>query len=193
MHAYRFLVKVWCFFLCREQNGYRPNPNPVGQGIRPPVAGCNNSVGGMNMSPNQGLQMLGSRTYGLADPSTAGQMSGARYAASSNIASVNSGPAVQSPSSYQNNSYGLSMSSPPHGSPGLGSSQQNIMISPRNRGSPKMASHQFSPVAGICVGVSFSFFLSFLFLGNSFHTTVILVKLIHFVIETLKELSAVLS
>lgn len=110
------------------------------------------------MSPNQGLQMLGSRTYSLADPSTAGQMSGARYAASSSIASVNSGPAVQSPSSYQNNSYGLSMSSPPHGSPGLGSSQQNIMISPRNRGSPKMASHQFSPVAGIHVGVSFSSF-----------------------------------
>ncbi|KAB0400116.1 hypothetical protein E2I00_010784, partial [Balaenoptera physalus] len=78
-------------FLQREQNGYRPNPNPVGQGIRPPAAGCNSS----------------------------------------------------------NSNYGLNMSSPPHGSPGLGSSQQNIMISPRNRGSPKMASHQFSPVAGV--------------------------------------------
>ncbi|XP_036900134.1 nuclear receptor coactivator 3 isoform X5 [Sturnira hondurensis] len=136
-------------FLQREQNGYRPNPNPVGQGIRPPAAGCNSSVGGMSMSPNQGIQMLSSRTYGLADPSTTGQMSGARYGASSNVASVNPGSAMQSPPSYQNNSYGLNMSSPPHGSPGLGSNQQSIMISPRNRGSPKMTSHQFSPVAGV--------------------------------------------
>ncbi|MXQ86642.1 hypothetical protein E5288_WYG013012 [Bos mutus] len=136
-------------FLQREQNGYRPNPNPVGQGIRPPAAGCNNSVGGMSMSPNPGLQMLSSRTYGLTDPGTAGQMSGARYGASGSIASMNPGPGMQSPSSYQNSTYGLNMSSPPHGSPGLGSSQQNIMISPRNRGSPKMASHQFSPVAGV--------------------------------------------
>uniref|UniRef100_G3SM44 Nuclear receptor coactivator n=1 Tax=Loxodonta africana TaxID=9785 RepID=G3SM44_LOXAF len=136
-------------FLQREQNGYRPNPNPLGQGIRPPVAGCNNSVGGMSMSPNQGLQMLSSRTYGLADPTATGQMSGARYGGSSNIASLNPGPGMQSPSSYQNNNYGLNMNSPPHGSPGLGSNQQNIMISPRNRGSPKMASHQFSPVPGV--------------------------------------------
>uniref|UniRef100_A0A452VJZ7 Nuclear receptor coactivator n=1 Tax=Ursus maritimus TaxID=29073 RepID=A0A452VJZ7_URSMA len=136
-------------FLQREQNGYRPNTNPVGPGIRPPAAGCNSSVGGMNMSPNPGLQMLSNRTYGLADPSTTGQMSGARYGASNPIASMNPGPGMQSPSSYQSSNYGLNISSPPHGSPGLGSNQQNIMISPRNRGSPKMASHQFSPVAGV--------------------------------------------
>ncbi|XP_058541860.1 nuclear receptor coactivator 3 isoform X2 [Neofelis nebulosa] len=136
-------------FLQREQNGYRPNTNPVGQGIRPPAAGCNSSVGGMSMSPNQGLQMLSGRPYGSADPSSTGQMSGPRYGASSTIASMNAGPGMQSPSSYQNSTYGLNMSSPPHGSPGLGSNQQNIMISPRNRGSPKMASHQFSPVAGV--------------------------------------------
>ncbi|KFO32421.1 Nuclear receptor coactivator 3 [Fukomys damarensis] len=135
-------------FLQREQNGYRSNPGPVGQGVRPPAAGCNSSVGSMSMSPNQGLQMLSSRAYGLADPSTTGQLSGARYGASNNIASLTAGPSMQSPSSYQNNNYGLTMSSPPHGSPGLGSNQQNIMISPRNRGSPKMVSHQFSPVAG---------------------------------------------
>lgn len=143
------------FSLCREQNGYRASPNPVGQAIRPPATGCSSSVGGMSVSPNQGLQLLSSRTYGLADPSTTGQMSGARYGASSNVASVNPGPAMQSPSSYQSSNYGLSMSSPPHGSPGLGSSQQNLMISPRNRGSPKMASHQFSPVAGIRIGIAF--------------------------------------
>lgn len=132
------------------------------------------------MSPNQGLQMPSSRAYGLADPSTTGQMSGARYGGSSNIASLTAGPGMQSPSSYQNNNYGLSMSSPPHGSPGLAPNQQNIMISPRNRGSPKIASHQFSPVAGIYVDISFVFFF---FLSNSsFHTTVILVKLISFII-----------
>ncbi|XP_006158618.1 nuclear receptor coactivator 3 isoform X3 [Tupaia chinensis] len=136
-------------FLQREQNGYRPNPNPVGPGVRPPAAGCSGSVGGMSVSPNPGLPMLSGRTYGLADSSPAGQMSGARYGGSSNIASMTPGPGIQSPSSYQNSSYGLNMSSPPHGSPGLGSNQQSIMISPRNRGSPKMASHQFSPVTGV--------------------------------------------
>lgn len=150
MHAYNISVTIlFSSFICREQNGYRPNTNPVGQGIRPPATGCNSSVGGMSMSPSQGLQMLSGRTYGLADTSTTG-LSGARYGASSNMASVNPGPGMQSPSSYQNNNYSLNMNSPPHGSPGLGSNQQNIMISPRNRGSPKMASHQFSPVAGIC-------------------------------------------
>lgn len=118
-------------FLQREQNGCRPNPNPVGQGIRPPAAGC-----GMSLSPSQSVQMLGSRTYGVADPSNTGQMAGARYGASSSVASLTPGQSLQSPSSYQSNSYGLNMSSPPHGSPGLGPNQQNIMISPRNRGSP---------------------------------------------------------
>lgn len=102
----------------------------------------------MNMSPNQSVPMLGSRTYGVADPSSTGQMGGARYGASSSLASLTPAQSLPSPSSYQNNGYGLSMSSPPHGSPGIGPNQQNIMISPRNRGSPKMASHQFSPAAG---------------------------------------------
>lgn len=151
-------------FVCREQNGYRPNPNPVGQGIRPPAAGC-----GMNMSPNQSVQMLGSRTYGVADPSSTGQVGGARYGASSSLASLTPAQSLPSPSSYQNNSYGLSMSSPPHGSPGLGPNQQNIMISPRNRGSPKMASHQFSPAAGIhsCFFFCFCFLSSPVFCNRS--------------------------
>ncbi|ELW48256.1 Nuclear receptor coactivator 3 [Tupaia chinensis] len=59
-------------FLQREQNGYRPNPNPVGPGVRPPAAGCSGSVGGMSVSPNPGLPMLSGRTYGLADSSPAG-------------------------------------------------------------------------------------------------------------------------
>lgn len=138
-------------FLYREQNGYRPNPNSVGQGIRPPAAGCT-----MSVSPNQSIQAMGSRTYGVADPNNVGQMGGARYGPSSSITSLTPGQSLQSPSSYQNSSYGLNMSSPPHGSPGLGPNQQNIMISPRNRGSPKVASQQFSPVAGICSSICFA-------------------------------------
>nr|XP_009490503.1 PREDICTED: nuclear receptor coactivator 3 [Pelecanus crispus] len=135
-------------FLQREQNGYRPNPNSVGQNIRTPVAGNTNSVGGlMNMSPGQGMPMQ-NRNYGMGDPNAVGQLSSTRYGGPGNMGPVNSGPAMQS-SAYQNNSYGLNISSPPHGSPGLTSNQQNLMISPRNRGSPKMSSHQFSPVTGM--------------------------------------------
>ncbi|XP_010187424.1 PREDICTED: nuclear receptor coactivator 3 [Mesitornis unicolor] len=135
-------------FLQREQNGYRPNPNSVGQNIRTPVAGNTSSVGGlMNMSPGQGMPMQ-NRNYGMGDPNAVGQLSGTRYGGPGNMGPVNSGAGMQS-SAYQNNSYGLNISSPPHGSPGLTSNHQNLMISPRNRGSPKMSSHQFSPVTGV--------------------------------------------
>lgn len=100
----------------------------------------------MTASPGHGLAAQ-SRSYGLADPGAVGQLSSTRYGGPGNVGPANSGPGMQ-PSAYQNNSYGLSMSSPPHGSPGLTSNQQNLMISPRNRGSPKMSSHQFSPVTG---------------------------------------------
>uniref|UniRef100_A0A8B9ZFB0 Nuclear receptor coactivator 3 n=1 Tax=Anas platyrhynchos TaxID=8839 RepID=A0A8B9ZFB0_ANAPL len=135
-------------FLQREQNGYRTNPNAVGQNMRTPVAGNTNSVGGlMNMSPSQSMP-LQNRNYGMGDPNTVSQLSNSRYGGPGSMGPVNSGPGMQS-SAYQNNSYGLNISSPPHGSPGLTSNQQNIMISPRNRGSPKMSSHQFSPVTGM--------------------------------------------
>uniref|UniRef100_A0A8C9L1U4 Nuclear receptor coactivator n=1 Tax=Pavo cristatus TaxID=9049 RepID=A0A8C9L1U4_PAVCR len=134
-------------FLQREQNGYRPNPNAVGQNIRTTVAGNTNSVGLMNVSPGQGMPMQ-NRSYGMGDPSTVGQLSSSRYGGPGNMGPVNSGPGMQS-SAYQSNSYGLNISSPPHGSPGLTSNQQNLMISTRNRGSPKMNSHQFSPVTGM--------------------------------------------
>uniref|UniRef100_A0A8B9GF81 Nuclear receptor coactivator 3 n=1 Tax=Amazona collaria TaxID=241587 RepID=A0A8B9GF81_9PSIT len=135
-------------FLQREQNGYRPNPNSAGQNVRTPVAGNTNSVGGlMNMSPGQGMPVQ-NRSYGMGDPSAVGQLNSTRYGGPGNMTPGNSGPGLQS-SAYQNNSYGLNISSPPHGSPGLTSNQQNLMISPRNRGSPKMTSHQFSPVTGM--------------------------------------------
>ncbi|NXU82484.1 NCOA3 protein, partial [Xiphorhynchus elegans] len=135
-------------FLQREQNGYRPNPNSVGQNIRTPVAGNTNSVGGlMNMSPGQGMPVQ-NRNYVMGDPNAAGQLNSTRYGGPGSMGPVTSGPGMQS-SAYQSNSYGLNISSPPHGSPGLTSNQQNLMISPRNRGSPKMSSHQYSPVTGM--------------------------------------------
>ncbi|KAM3839157.1 nuclear receptor coactivator 3 isoform 1-T5 [Vipera latastei] len=134
-------------FLQREQNGYRPNPNTVGQNIRASTAMSTNSCGGvMNMIPGQNVP-LQNRNYGMGDPNMMGQMSGARYGGPGNMGSINSGQGMQS-FPYQNN-YGLNISSPPHGSPGLNASQPNIMISPRNRGSPKVNSHQFSPVPGV--------------------------------------------
>lgn len=120
----------------------------MGQSIRAPTAGSTNSVGAiMNMPPGQSMPIQ-NRNYGMGDPSAVGQMSSTRYGGPGNMGPMNSGPGMQS-SPFQNNNYGLNMSSPPHGSPGLTSSQQNLMISPRNRGSPKMGSHQFSPVAGM--------------------------------------------
>ncbi|XP_077643095.1 nuclear receptor coactivator 3 isoform X4 [Lonchura striata] len=135
-------------FLQREQNGYRPNPSSVGQNIRTPVTGNTNSVNGlMNMSPGQAMPMQ-NRNYGMGDPNAVAQLTSARYGSPGNMGPVNSGPGMQS-SAYQSNSFGLNISSPPHGSPGLTSSQQNLMVSPRNRGSPKMSSHQYSPVTGM--------------------------------------------
>ncbi|EPY78771.1 hypothetical protein CB1_001010029 [Camelus ferus] len=102
-------------FLQREQNGYRPNPNPVGQGIRPPAAGCSSAVGGMNMSPSQGLQMLSGRTYGLADPSPAGQMAGASSPLDSSC--KDSAVSVTSPSGVSSSTPGgVSSTSNMHGS-----------------------------------------------------------------------------
>ncbi|XP_005992082.1 nuclear receptor coactivator 3 isoform X1 [Latimeria chalumnae] len=133
-------------FLQREQNGYRPSQNPMVYGMRVPTAGGTNSVAAMNMPPGQGI-----RNYCINDPSAMGQMAGMRYGGpgvSGGMGPMNHGSGMQA-SPYQSNNYGLSMSSPPHGSPGLNSAQQNLMVSPRSRGSPKMNASQFSPAAGI--------------------------------------------
>ncbi|XP_072852978.2 nuclear receptor coactivator 3 isoform X1 [Pogona vitticeps] len=133
-------------FLQRDQNGYRLNPGTAGQNIRATSNGTANSGGNViNMLPGQNIA-LQNRNYGMGDPNLMSHMSGARYGGPGNMGSVNSGQGLQS--SYQS-TYGLNISSPPHGSPGLNSSQQNLMISPRNRGSPKVNLHQFSPAAGV--------------------------------------------
>ncbi|KAI5095463.1 nuclear receptor coactivator 3 isoform X2 [Silurus meridionalis] len=52
----------------------------------------------------------------------------------------------QQPLFQASGGYGLGgMNSPSQGSPGLNGPQQGLLMSPRNRGSPKMVSNQFSP------------------------------------------------
>ncbi|KAM8945799.1 nuclear receptor coactivator 3 [Pelodytes ibericus] len=137
-------------FLQREQNGYRPNPNPMSQGVRPPVPPNSNPVNTMNTSQPQTMPPQ-NRNFGMVDPNNMGQMSGMRYNSAGNMGPVNQAPGMQQPQ-YQNNNnnnYGMNMSSPPHGSPGMSANQANLMVSPRNRGSPKMGPNQFSPVPGM--------------------------------------------
>ncbi|KAM4692593.1 nuclear receptor coactivator 3 [Rhinophrynus dorsalis] len=137
-------------FLQRDQNGYRPTPNPMMQGIRPPVPGNPNPGNTMNSLPPQSMQPQ-NRNYGMGDPNNMAQMPGMRYNSPGNMGPVNQAAGVQQ-SPYQNNNnnnYGMNMSSPPHGSPGMNANQPNLMVSPRNRASPKMGSNQFSPVPGM--------------------------------------------
>ncbi|KAM4622577.1 nuclear receptor coactivator 3 isoform 2-T2 [Discoglossus pictus] len=136
-------------FLQREQNGYRPNPNPMAQGVRPPGAPNPNPGNSMNASPAQTMP-LQNRTYGGMGDTNMAQMTGMRYNSPGNMGPVSQGQGnQQSPYQNNNNNYGINMSSPPHGSPGMNANQPNLMVSPRNRGSPKMGSNQYSPVPGM--------------------------------------------
>ncbi|XP_075703039.1 nuclear receptor coactivator 3 isoform X3 [Rhinoderma darwinii] len=134
-------------FLQREQNGYRPNPNPMAQGVRPPLQ--SNPGNAMNVTCVQAAPPQ-NRNYGMAEANNMTQMSGMRYGSSGNMGPLSQAPGMQQPP-YQSNStnYGVNMSSPPQGSPGMSSNQPNLMMSPRNRVSPKMGSSQFSPIPGM--------------------------------------------
>ncbi|CAN2390973.1 dedifferentiation [Pristimantis euphronides] len=135
-------------FLQREQNGYRPNPSPMTQGGRPPLQPNPAPGSSMNVTSAQAVP-LQNRSYGVAEANNMAPMSGMRYGATGNMGPVSQAPGMAQPP-YQNNSnYGVNMSSPPHGSPGMSSNQPNLMMSPRNRGSPKMGSSQFSPIPGM--------------------------------------------
>lgn len=135
-------------FLQREQNGYRPNPNPMAQGVRPPVQ--SNPIPGNTMNvPSAQAMPPQNRNYSMGEANNMTQMSGMRYGSTGNMGPVSQTPGMQQPPYQNNNNYGLNMSSPPHGSPGMSSNQPNLMMSPRNRGSPKMGSSQFSPIPGM--------------------------------------------
>ncbi|XP_075032537.1 nuclear receptor coactivator 3 isoform X2 [Mixophyes fleayi] len=136
-------------FLQREQNGYRPNPNTMAQGVRPPLPSNPNSGNAMNVSSAQSMPPQ-NRNYGMGEGNNTTAMSGMRYGCTGNMGPASQAPGMQqSPYQNNNNNYGLNISSPPHGSPGMSSNQPNLMVSPRNRGSPKMGSSQFSPIPGM--------------------------------------------
>ncbi|KAM3923501.1 nuclear receptor coactivator 3 isoform 2-T2 [Leptodactylus fuscus] len=134
-------------FLQREQNGYRPNPNSMAQAVRPPLQSNSAPGNSMNVTSNQPIPSQ-NRSYGIGDTNNITPMSGMRYGSTGNMGPVSQGPGMQ-PTSFQNSNYGLNMSSPPHGSPGMSNNQPNLIMSPRNRGSPKMGSSQFSPIPGM--------------------------------------------
>lgn len=72
----------------------------------------------------------------------------------------------QHPQHFHSGGYGMGMTSPSHGSPGMNPSQQSIMGSPRIRGSPKMGASPFSPG-----GMSFTYtckYICLLYLSCSY-------------------------
>ncbi|XP_071966644.1 nuclear receptor coactivator 3 isoform X2 [Engystomops pustulosus] len=133
-------------FLQREQNGYRPNPSPMAQGVRTPLQSNPVQGNAINVISNPALPPQ-NRNYGILEANNS-TPSGMRYGATGNIGPASQSPGMQQPP-YQNSNYGINVSSPPHGSPGMSSTQPNLMMSPRNRGSPKMSSSQFSPIPGM--------------------------------------------
>ncbi|KAI5614461.1 nuclear receptor coactivator 3 isoform X2, partial [Silurus asotus] len=133
--------------LQREQNGYRPNQGGV---MRSQGMGGANHNSQMNMTPGGQMGMANARGYGMND---SGHM-GPRMNPMNQINQLNpmsqmnqmGHPGMNQHSQhFHSGGYGLGMTSPSHGSPGMNPSQQNIMGSPRIRGSPKMGASPFSP------------------------------------------------
>lgn len=138
--------------------------NPNGQMNMGPGGGM--GMGGMGMNRSYGMKDtghmgsggsmygggMGNRMMQMNQMSQMGQMN--HMGQMNPMTQMNSmnhpGPGMQhqhQQSFFQaSGGYGLGgMSSPSHGSPGLNGPQQGLLMSPRNRGSPKMVSSQFSP------------------------------------------------
>ncbi|XP_023693852.1 nuclear receptor coactivator 3 isoform X2 [Paramormyrops kingsleyae] len=137
--------------LQREQNGYRGGQG----GMRPQGMGSVNSSTQMNMPPGGAMGM--SRGYGMNEQAQMGQMGGQMgghmYGGANRMMNQikmnqmnHPGPGMQQQQPpYQGGGYGLGMNGSSQGSPSMNISQQNLMMSPRPRGSPKMGASQFSP------------------------------------------------
>uniref|UniRef100_A0A8C7FW73 Nuclear receptor coactivator n=1 Tax=Oncorhynchus kisutch TaxID=8019 RepID=A0A8C7FW73_ONCKI len=137
--------------LQREQNGYRSaqTGGMMPGAMRQQGMGGPNPNAQMNMPPGAGMGMGGmSRGYGpMNEQSHMGQMGGG------SMYGGNGGnhPGMQHPQHPQQHpfqssgGYGLGGMSSPLGSPRMSGPQQGFLMSPRNRGSPKMGASQFSP------------------------------------------------
>ncbi|KPP62938.1 nuclear receptor coactivator 3-like, partial [Scleropages formosus] len=140
--------------LQREQNGYRTSQGNMMPGsMRPQNMGNSNPNAQMNMSAGGGMGM--NRGYGMSEQGHLGPMGGSMYGSGNRmmnqVGQINqmnqmnhAGPGMQQPP-FQGGGYGLGMNSPSQGSPSMTIPQQNLMMSPRTRGSPKMGASQFSP------------------------------------------------
>ncbi|XP_048405748.1 nuclear receptor coactivator 3-like isoform X2 [Stegostoma tigrinum] len=140
--------------LQREQNGCRLNQTNMGQEMMKTLATAStNPSSNISMSSGatgQGMSVQNNMNYGansLNDPSSMGQM-GRFGAAGGTAGAMNHGSGMQTPN-VQGNSCALTMNSPPHSSPGVNTSQQNLMLSPRHRVSPRMGPNQFSSAGGM--------------------------------------------
>uniref|UniRef100_A0A8C8GLF7 Nuclear receptor coactivator 3 n=1 Tax=Oncorhynchus tshawytscha TaxID=74940 RepID=A0A8C8GLF7_ONCTS len=135
--------------LQREQNGYRSaqTGGMMPGAMRQQGMGGPNPNAQMNMPPGAGMGMGGmSRGYGpMNEQSHMGQMGGG------SMYGGNGGGGMQHPQHPQQHpfqssgGYGLGGMSSPLGSPRMSGPQQGFLMSPRNRGSPKMGASQFSP------------------------------------------------
>ncbi|XP_060692456.1 nuclear receptor coactivator 3-like isoform X3 [Hemiscyllium ocellatum] len=140
--------------LQREQNGCRLNQTNMGQEMMKTLATAStNPSSNMSISSGatgQGMPVQNNMNYGansLNDPSSMGQM-GRFGAAGGTAGAMNHGSGMQTPN-LQGNSYALTMNSPPHSSPGVNTSQQNLMLSPRHQVSPRMGPNQYSSAGGM--------------------------------------------
>uniref|UniRef100_A0A8C2DM43 Nuclear receptor coactivator 3 n=1 Tax=Cyprinus carpio TaxID=7962 RepID=A0A8C2DM43_CYPCA len=125
--------------LQREQNGYRPNQG----GVMRSVMG--------NANPNAQMGMGNTRGYGMND--TMNQMNQMNPMNSMNQMG-HPGMNQHQQGQFHGGGYGMGMTSPSQGSPGMNPAQQNLMGSPRIRGSPKMGASLHSPMGPVGMGGS---------------------------------------
>nr|XP_057908137.1 nuclear receptor coactivator 3-like isoform X2 [Doryrhamphus excisus] len=159
----------------RQQTMGGPNPNAqinmnTSGGMGMGGMGGMNRGFGMNEQSHMGHmgQMSGCSAYGGSSGGGGGGM-GNRMMQMSQMGHMNQmGPMnnpgqgmqqhPQQPPFQSSGGFGLSGLNSPSGSPRMGGPQSGLLMSPRNRGSPKMGGNQFSPggmhspMSGICSG-----------------------------------------
>uniref|UniRef100_A0A672SE41 Nuclear receptor coactivator 3 n=1 Tax=Sinocyclocheilus grahami TaxID=75366 RepID=A0A672SE41_SINGR len=158
--------------LQREQNGYRPNQG----GVMRSVMG--------NANPNAQMGMGNTRGYGMNEQGHMGPRGGAMYGPGNRMNQMNPitmnqmnsmnqmghpGMNQHQQGQFHGGGYGMGMTSPSQGSPGMNPAQQNLMGSPRIRGSPKMGASMHSPIGP--VGMSGSGGSSGPSVGNTFSSS----------------------
>lgn len=149
----------------RQQGMGGPNPNAqmnTGGGMGMGCMGGMNRGFGMNeqghmghMGPMGGGSMYGGNGGGgsggggmgnrMMHMTQMGHMNQMNQMGPMNHPGQNMPQHPQQPPFQSTGGFGLSGMNSPSGSPRMGGPQQGLLMSPRNRGSPKMGSNQFSP------------------------------------------------